>query len=99
MKHKFDDEGYCRFRLSGFVIELIDDTMGVKCIESPKLVGLVSEGATHATPNHVFHRGTIQAVAHFCGEAAPRIIEIPVRGGYWLGNPVGANRLRGHYCP
>jgi hypothetical protein len=95
--HKFDDEGYCKFKLGGFTVELIDDTLEIKSIESPRLVGLTSSGATHAEPNYASNEAVIEAKAYFCGEAAPRTIKIPVSGSYWLGNPVGSDWLRGHY--
>jgi hypothetical protein len=99
MKIYFNDEGYCTMRIKGFDIELVDDTLSIKSIESPRLVGLLSVGATHSEPNYVTNTASLEAEAHLCGEAAPHLIRIPLKGRYWLGNPIGERSLRGHYCP
>jgi hypothetical protein len=96
--YQFSDEGYCKIKkLDGFIVELFDDTKRIKSIESPRLVGLLSVGATHTEPNYVINKATLVAEAHFCGEAAPRTIKVPVSQRYWLGNPVGSDWLRGSY--
>jgi hypothetical protein len=95
--YQFSDEGYCRLKIKGFNIELFDDTRELKSIESPKLLGLTSSGASHDEPNYVTNRATLVAEAYLCGESSPRTIKVPLKGRYWLGNPIGSDWLRGHY--